>query len=67
MLSRKDFLLYLAKGGNVNFDKPIKLNKMQLSKLSKDQKMGREPINIEGKIGYLDGKGYWMPKDQMNK
>ena len=25
------------------------------------------PINIEGKVGYLDGKGYWTPKDQMNK
>lgn len=67
MLNRKDFLAYLAKGGSVNFDKPIKLNRKQLQKLSKDQKEGREPINIEGKVGYLDGKGYWMPKDQMKK
>lgn len=67
MLNRKDFLSYLAKGGSVNFDKPIKLNRGQLQKLSKDQKEGRKPINIEGKVGYLDGKGYWTPKDQMKK
>ena len=67
MLSKKDFLAYLAKGGSISFNKPIKLNRKQLQKLSKDQKAGREPINIEGKVGYLDGKGYWTPKDQMNK
>ena len=60
MLTKKDFLAYLAKGGSVGFNKPIKLNRKQL-------KVGREPINIEGKVGYLDGKGYWTPKDQMNK
>lgn len=67
MLSRKDFLSYLAKDGSVNFNKPIKLNREQLQKLSKDQKEGREPINIEGKSGYLDGKGYWVPKSQIKK
>ena len=29
ILTRKDFLAYLAMGGNVNFEKPIKLNRAQ--------------------------------------
>lgn len=60
-LTRKDFINYLAKGGSAEFNKPIKLNKAQLSKLTKDQIDGREPIYIEGKKGYLDGKGFWEP------
>lgn len=67
ILTRKDFLAYLAMGGSVNFDKPIKLNRAQLQKLTKDQLMGREPIAIDGKKGYLDGKGYWTPDDKLNK
>lgn len=59
--TKKDFITYLAKGGNVKFQKPIKLNRAQLSKLSKDQRDGRVPIYIEGVKGYLDGKGYWEP------
>lgn len=60
-LTRKDFIAYLAKGGNVNFSSPIKLNRAQLSKLSKDQRDGREPVYIDGKKGYVDGKGFWEP------
>lgn len=60
-LTRKDFITYLAKGGNVNFDKAIKLNRAQLAKLSKDQRDGREPVYIEGKKGYIDGNGFWEP------
>ena len=41
ILTRKDFLAYLAMGGNVNFQKPIKLNRAQLQKLTKNQLMGR--------------------------
>jgi len=36
VLTRKDFLAYLANGGNINFNKPIKLNRTQLSNLTKD-------------------------------
>ena len=39
ILTRKDFLAYLAMGGNVNFEKPIKLNRAQLRKLTKNQLM----------------------------
>lgn len=60
-LTKKDFIAYLAKGGNVNFDKAIKLNKAQLAKLSKDQKDGQEPVYIEDKKGYIDGNGFWEP------
>ena len=59
--TKKNFISYLAKGGNVKFQKPIKLNRAQLSKLSKDQRDGKVPIYIEGVKGYLDGKGYWEP------
>ena len=59
--TKKDFITYLAKGGNVKFQKPIKLNRKQLAKLDKDQRNGRSPIYIEGVKGYLDGKGYWEP------
>lgn len=62
--TRKDFITYLAKGGNIKFQKPIKLNKAQLSKLNKDQRDGRSPIYIDGTKGYLDGKGWWMPVSQ---
>ena len=67
ILTRKDFLAYLAMGGNVNFEKPIKLNRAQLRKLTKNQLMGREVIKIDGKEGYLDGKGYWSPGIKSNK
>ena len=67
ILTRKDFLAYLAMGGNVNFEKPIKLNRAQLQKLTKNQLMGREVIKIDGKEGYLDGKGYWSPGIKPNK
>lgn len=67
ILTRKDFLAYLAMGGSVNFDKPIKLNRTQLQKLTKNQLMGRDLITIDGKKGYLDGKGYWTPEANINK
>lgn len=67
ILTRKDFLAYLAMGGSVGFDKPIKLNRAQLQKLTKDQLMGRDVIKIDGKSGYLDGKGYWTPESKLNK
>lgn len=61
IFTKKDFTTYLAKGGSVNFSKPIKLNRAQLNKLNKDQLDGRAPIYIEGVKGYLDGKGFWEP------
>ena len=67
ILTRKDFLAYLAMGGNVNFQKPIKLNRAQLQKLTKNQLMGREVIKIDGKEGYLDGKGQWSPGVKADK
>ena len=67
ILTRKDFLAYLAMGGSVGFDKPIKLNRAQLQKLTKNQLMGREVIKIDGKEGYLDGKGYWSPSVKYDK
>lgn len=67
ILTKKDFLAYLAMGGSVGFDKPIKLNRAQLQKLTKDQLMGRDVIKIDGKSGYLDGKGYWTPESKSNK
>ena len=67
ILTRKDFLAYLAMGGNINFEKPIKLNRAQLQKLTKNQLMGREVIKIDGKEGYLDGKGYCSPGIKSNK
>ena len=67
ILTRKDFLAYLAMGGNVNFQKPIKLNRAQLQKLTKNQLMGREVIKIDGTEGYLDGKGYWSPGVKYDK
>ena len=67
ILTRKDFLAYLAMGGNVNLQKPIKLNRAQLQKLTKNQLMGREVIKIDGKEGYLDGKGYWSPGVKSDK
>ena len=67
ILTRKDFLAYLAMGGNVNVQKPIKLNRAQLQKLTKNQLMGREVIKIDGKEGYLDGKGYWSPGVKSDK
>ena len=67
ILTRKDFLAYLAMGGNVNFQKPIKLNRAQLQKLTKNQLMGRGVIKIDGNEGYLDGKGYWSPGVKSDK
>ena len=67
ILTKKDFLAYLAMGGSVGFDKPIKLNRAQLQKLTKDQLIGRDVIKIDGKSGYLDGKGYWTPESKLNK
>ena len=67
ILTRKDFLAYLAMGGNINFEKPIKLNRVQLQKLTKNQLMGRDVIKIDGKEGYLDGKGYWSPGVKSDK
>lgn len=67
ILTKKDFLAYLAMGGSVGFDKPIKLNRAQLQKLTKDQLMGRDVIKIDGKSGYLDSKGYWTPESKLNK
>lgn len=67
ILTKKDFLAYLAMGGSVGFDKPIKLNRAQLQKLTKDQLMGRDVIKIDGKSGYLDGNGYWTPESKLNK
>ena len=67
ILTKKDFLAYLAMGGSVGFDKPIKLNRAQLQKLTKDQLMGRDVIKIDGKSGYLDGKGYWTQESKLNK
>ena len=67
ILTRKDFLAYLAMGGNINLEKPIKLNRAQLQKLTKNQLLGREVIKIDGKEGYLDGKGYWSPGIKSNK
>nr|DAD59357.1 MAG TPA: hypothetical protein [Bacteriophage sp.] len=29
--------------------------------------MGREVIKIDGKEGYLDGKGYWSPGTKSDK
>ena len=29
--------------------------------------MGRDVIKIDGKSGYLDGKGYWTPESKLNK
>ncbi len=66
VLTRKDFLAYLANGGNINFNKPIKLNRTQLSNLTKDQLAGRQVIIIDNKQGYLDGDGFWKPKTTAN-
>lgn len=62
ILTKKDFLAYLANGGSVNFDKVIYLNKQQLKKLTEDQKQGRSPVFINGKEGYVAGDGSWKPK-----
>ena len=43
------------------------LNREKLQKLTKNQLMGREVIKIDGKEGYLDGKGYWSPGIKSNK
>lgn len=65
ILTRKDFLNYLANGGS--FNKPVYLNKAQRAKLDKDQLAGRKPIFIDGKEEYLDGQGYWTSTADMQK
>lgn len=60
VLTKKDFIAYLAKGGT--FNKVIYLNKQQLSRLTVDQKQGRSPVFIDGKEGYVGGDGSWTPK-----
>lgn len=62
MLTKKDFTAYLAHGGDVNFGRVIQFNKVQLSKLDKDQREGRKPVIINGREGYMGGDGTWTPK-----
>lgn len=62
MLTKKDFITYLAHGGDVNFNKAIQFNKVQLSKLTKDQREGRQVVIINGREGYMGGDGTWTPK-----
>lgn len=59
--TKKDFSLYLSKGGSLDFSKKIYLSKTQYNKLTKDQKEGRAPVIIDGKQGYMSGDGYWNP------
>lgn len=59
-LTKKDFMHYIAKGGN--FNKVIYLNKQQLKKLDKDQLAGRKAVFIDGKEGYVGGDNSWTPK-----
>jgi len=62
ILKRSDFISYLKMGGSTSFNKPLYLNKAQKAKLNDDQLMGREPVIIDGKEGYMNGDGAWVPK-----
>lgn len=50
-----------------NTSKELKLNKAQLSKLSKDQLEGRTPVLINGVQGFVGGDGVWTPKSIVKK
>lgn len=45
----------------------LQLNKVQLSKLTKDQLAGREVVTIMGVKGYVDGDGVWKSITDINK
>lgn len=66
ILTRKDFLSYLANGGSLNKDL-IYFNKVQRSKLTKDQLMGREPVMLDGQEGYMNGDGAWVKTSALKK
>lgn len=65
ILTKKDFLAFLARGGS--FDNTIQLNNQQYNKLSKDQKDGREPVEIMGRKGYVDGDKVWKSIEYINQ
>ena len=50
-----------------NTSKGLKLNKAQLSKLSKDQLEGRTPVLINGAQGFVGEDGFWTPKSIVKK
>lgn len=65
ILTKKDFLAFLARGGS--FGNTIQLNNQQYNKLSKDQKDGREPVEIMGRKGYVDGDKVWKSIEYINQ
>lgn len=65
ILTKKDFLAFLARGGA--FDNTIQLNNQQWNKLSRDQKEGREPVEIMGRKGYVDGDKVWKSIQHINQ
>ena len=65
ILTKKDFLAFLARGGS--FDNTIQLNNQQYNKLSKDQKDGREPVEIMGRKGYVDVDKVWKSIEYINQ
>lgn len=65
ILTKKDFLAFLARGSS--FDNTIQLNNQQYNKLSKDQKDGREPVEIMGRKGYVDGDKVWKSIEYINQ
>lgn len=65
ILTKKDFLAFLARGGS--FDNTIQLNNQQYNKLSKDQKDGREPVEIMGRKGYVNGDKVWKSIEYINQ
>ena len=50
-----------------NTSKELKLNKAQLSKLSKDQLEGRTPVLVNGVQGFVGEDGFWTPKSIVKK
>lgn len=61
--SRKEFANYLANGGNIGFKNTIYFNKTQYDKLNNEQRSGKEPVYIDNKIGFMNSKKAWIPKN----
>lgn len=45
----------------------LKLNRAQLSKLTKNQLEGRTPVLINGVKGFVGGDGFWTPESIVKK